>query len=101
NTAVVTGPGSVWSNSAYMSVGESGRGNLLIVSNGGAVFNTDGFVGFYAPGALSNSVIVTGTNSLWKNSGALYVGYGSSISPSYWISGNSVIIAAGGSVLAS
>src|SRR5437899_8541735 len=39
NLAVVTGPGSVWSNTFDLSVGRSGAGNGLTITNGGAVLN--------------------------------------------------------------
>jgi T5SS/PEP-CTERM-associated repeat protein len=98
NIAIVTGTGSVWSNSTTMYVGNYGKGNALVVSNGGAVFNTIGYVG-YAARARSNSVLVTGAGSLWKNSGTLYVGLGTSAPTSLPADGNSLTIADAGSVL--
>jgi T5SS/PEP-CTERM-associated repeat protein len=98
NTAIVTGHGSVWSNSTMMFVGNIGKGNMLIVSNGAAVFSTRGYIGFTAR-AQSNSVLVTGTDSLWKNSGDLFVGFGQQ--PPFTLStdGNSLTVANGGSVV--
>jgi T5SS/PEP-CTERM-associated repeat protein len=100
NIAIVTGIGSVWSNSTRMEVGDYGRGNRLVVSNGGAVLNIDGYVGLFAR-ARSNSVLVTGQGSLWKNSGAIYVGLGGSSPASLPADGNSLTIVDAASVLAS
>jgi T5SS/PEP-CTERM-associated repeat protein len=72
-----------------MSVGESGSGNRLVISNGASVVNTSGNIG-NAVTSSSNSVLVTGTNSAWTNTGELRVGFvGSS---------NSLVISNGGSV---
>src|SRR5689334_5969526 len=78
NVAVVTGPGSVWTNSDRMYVGYMDGGNSLIVSNGGAVFGSDGIVGAidFRQNAGNNSVLVTGSGSLWRSSAALLVGWG-------------------------
>ncbi len=77
NTAIVTGPGSVWSNRANLSVGSGfgTRSNQLFISNGGAVFNNVGTINDVGGG--SNQVVtVSGTGSVWSNSSDLYVGGG-------------------------
>jgi len=60
NLAVISGAGSLCTNSdlTYIS---SGSGNQLIITNGGAVAGRIAFI--YGN---SNSVAVTGTNSTWK-----------------------------------
>ena len=73
-----------------MYVGLNGPANSLVISNGGRVINTDGYVGSN-PGSDNNSALVTGTNSVWTNSGDLYVGYFSV--------GNSLVISNGGRVI--
>lgn len=73
NYALVTGPGSLWTNATDLTVGFQGAGNLLVVSNAGQVADRHGFIGFQA-GANSNQVVVAGTNTLWINSGDLFVG---------------------------
>ena len=40
NAALVSGPGSVWSNSGDLYVGYSGSGNTLTSANGGVVTAT-------------------------------------------------------------
>jgi T5SS/PEP-CTERM-associated repeat protein len=45
NTATVTGSNSVWNNSDLLAVGWQGSGNTLTIAAGGAVFNTDGYIG--------------------------------------------------------
>ncbi len=72
NTATVTDPGSIWSIFSSFLVG-GGAGNQLIVTNGGAVLCGDGYVGSGAAGS-NNLVTVTGSNSLWRMTGTLYVG---------------------------
>ena len=74
NSALVTGPGSIWSNTGNFYVGNSGSSNGLTIANGGHVFNTTGYLGGNA--GASNSVLVAGAGSLWSNSSSLYVGNG-------------------------
>jgi T5SS/PEP-CTERM-associated repeat protein len=89
NRALVAGTHSVWTNSADMYVGDFSVGNSLMISNGGWVFNGDGYLG-RATGSDSNSVVVTGAGSVWTNSSYVYVGcYGA---------GNSLTIDNGGRV---
>ncbi len=47
----MTGSGSVWSNRYYLHVGDSGAGNSLVVSNGGAVVAGNVVVAASASGA--------------------------------------------------
>ncbi len=87
--AIVTGSGSVWSNSGPLHVGEHGTGNTLALTNGGAAYNTWGYLGYEAD-ASNNTVAVTGPGSAWNCSTNLYLAfYGRS---------NSLSIAAGGAV---
>ena len=77
NIAMVTGPGSVWSNRANLSVGEGGGmgGNQLIISGGGVVYNNTGTINDNNFGS-NDFVIVSDTGSVWSNSSNLYVGGG-------------------------
>jgi len=60
NTAVVTGSGSVWSNTASLYVGKNGAGNQLLVSNAATAFTASSLhVGFNA----------TSTNNVVRNDG--------------------------------
>jgi len=77
----VSGGNTVWTNSGQLFVGApkgliSTFNNQLTVSNGAKVYNTTGVVGDSF--ANNNTAIVTGTNSLWFNSGSLTVGNGTS-----------------------
>src|SRR5207245_604273 len=77
NVAVVTGAGSVWSNASIFGfyVGVNGRGNQLVVSNGG-VLHGAGFVSMGAnPSSSSNVAMVTGSGSLWDTASTLYLGF--------------------------
>ncbi len=75
NTALVTGTNSAWIASPYgMYIGETSAGNTLIVSNGALLTSTMlSVIGDTWHGS-SNQVLVTGTNSVWSNSGSLEVG---------------------------
>jgi len=74
DSALVTGPGSVWLNQGDLSVGWYGAADLmsnsLVVSNGGAVSDVNGWVGDDANG---NSALVSGPGSVWSNSSNLYM----------------------------
>src|SRR5438105_380603 len=73
NVALVTGAGSVWSEATQVSVGQSGVGNQLIVTNGGQVLSDNGRVGSVGS---NNLAIVTGAGSYWTNQTDFYVGVG-------------------------
>ncbi len=81
--------GGTVSLSGDLTVGTNGPNTTLIITNGGSVSNTTGYVG-YNQGASNNQVIVTGTNSAWNNSGALTVGQDGS--------DNTLLITNGGTV---
>jgi T5SS/PEP-CTERM-associated repeat protein len=74
NAAVVSGSGSIWSNSYSLTVGGEGYQNQLTVSNSGKVYSTTGYIG-YTDSSRNNTVLVTGVSSVWTNSGVLFVGY--------------------------
>jgi len=88
NSVLVTGEGSAW-NGSIILVGFSGSSNSLVISDGGTVANGNGYIGFSASSS-NNTALVTGANSLWTNSGDLYVGDSGS--------SNSLVIANGGTV---
>jgi len=71
NSALVSGPGSLWDNSGSLTIGSAGAYNLLTINNGGLVSNVNGFVGF--SGGTLNTAIVN--NATWINTFRLYVGY--------------------------
>jgi T5SS/PEP-CTERM-associated repeat protein len=74
NIATVSGPGSVWdAGITPCYVGYNGSGNTLVVTNGGAMYNGHGYIGYF-PSALSNAVNVTGAGSVWSNRNELRVG---------------------------
>ncbi|MFZ2643453.1 MAG: hypothetical protein WA117_20850, partial [Verrucomicrobiia bacterium] len=91
NSVLVTGSGSVWSNRVFLCVGLYGSANSLTIADGGQVLSAGAEVGDWA-GANNNSVLVTGTGSVWNSSDYLAVGDRSGV-------GNSLTIAGGGLVL--
>jgi outer membrane autotransporter protein len=89
NTVLVSGDGSVWTNSESLRVGYNGSDNGLTVSDGGQVYNNFGAIG--RNGNSSNNVaLVTGAGSVWVNNQNLRVGIEGS--------GNHLTIAGGGHV---
>lgn len=92
NTGLVMGGGSLWNNSDGICIGYGGRGNGLILTNGGRAISSFGTLG-YASTAVSNIVWVTGPGSVWSNTGPLTIGCAASR--------NSVIVSNGGSLFSS
>ena len=89
NLLTIGNTNTILTNASDLYVGSSGAGNSMVISNGGAVVNSNGYIGREA-NSSNNSVLVTGTNSAWTNTGDLNVGNeGSS---------NSLVISSGGSV---
>jgi T5SS/PEP-CTERM-associated repeat protein len=75
NAVLVSGTGSVWSNSTYpIYVGYQGVSNTLTVANGGKVYTPTLHVGFTAS-ASNNTVNLSGDGSLLRANSGAYVGY--------------------------
>ena len=91
NSVLVTGAGSVWSNGDVLYIGWWSTGNSLKIADGGAVYDTDAYVG--TGNCTNNTVTVSGNGALWQNQGNLYVG-DAGVS-------DQLTIGTGGSVLAS
>jgi len=68
---LVTDFGSAWTNTGALTVGYSGSANQLIVTNGGFVRSSTADIGRIGN---NNSVLVTGTNSVWTMSAYLEMG---------------------------
>ena len=74
NTATIAGLGSVWSNALDLYIGPGGSGNKLIITNGGQVINVG--VGYINYGIDSNSVLVSGSGSVWNSMAGLLLSSG-------------------------
>lgn len=70
NTALISGAGSLWTNSSTLTIGYGGCGNQLLITASGTVCNAAGTIGNTA-GASNNTVCVTGSGSSWRNSGSI------------------------------
>ena len=92
NRAIITGGGSIWTNSGDLTIGNSGSGNSLVVTNGGMVFDADGIVGNNAS-ASNNTVLISGTGSVWTCAANVVVGYAGS--------GNTLTVSNGGILVTS
>lgn len=94
NSALVTGAGSSWQNLRTFAVGygstASGGGNLLTISDGGAVIN--GGEAFIGKSVGTNQVVVTGAGSLWQSFSNFWFGFDPDMGH------NSLIISNGGAV---
>jgi T5SS/PEP-CTERM-associated repeat protein/uncharacterized repeat protein (TIGR03803 family) len=90
NTVLVSGTGSIWTNTSDLEVGYNGAGNGLIISNGGAVYNGYGNIGLNSTTSSNNLVLVSGNGSVWNNRNEVNVGVSGA--------GNELIISNGGGV---
>jgi T5SS/PEP-CTERM-associated repeat protein/autotransporter-associated beta strand protein len=70
-TATVDGVGSTWTHGSDFHVGDSGTG-VLNISNGGAVSNGTGYLGFNF--GSDGTASVDGPGSSWTTNGFFYVG---------------------------
>jgi len=75
---VISGNGSVWTNTIDAWIGYSSHGNRLIITNGGRLRSGRTYIGYTLGSGDGNSALVTGRNSVWTNTGDLYVGGGGS-----------------------
>jgi T5SS/PEP-CTERM-associated repeat protein len=80
NAVLVTGPTSTWYNSGDLYVGRTplrpstpNFNNSLTIADGGRVQSTYCYIGYAF--SISNTVVVTGTNSILDNTMDVYVGY--------------------------
>jgi T5SS/PEP-CTERM-associated repeat protein len=91
NSVLVTGSGSSLYNysPATLTIGNSGSGNSMVVSNGGHVSAAYSYIGYNA-GSSNNSVLVTGSGSLLSTTSNIFIGNSGS--------GNSLVISNGGKV---
>ncbi|MCC7517664.1 MAG: hypothetical protein IT578_00600 [Verrucomicrobiae bacterium] len=76
NRVLITGPGSMLSNSSYISVGNRGSGTLII-SNGGNYYNP--WASSYAmiaghTASATGAVVVTGSGSMIRLAGGVSIG---------------------------
>jgi T5SS/PEP-CTERM-associated repeat protein/autotransporter-associated beta strand protein len=87
----VSGPGSTWTTSAYLYVGETGPGTLQI-TDGGALSVPGGYYDYTYiaanPGS-SGVVTVSGSGSTWTNSG--YISVGTAATGAVTITGGGVV----------
>ncbi len=91
NEAVLTGVGSVWTNTSVLELGYiGGGGNRFVIADGGVLVNSNAFLG-HNQFSANNEMLVTGAGSLCINSGGLHIGeFGA---------GNRLIITNGGRVV--
>ena len=73
-SVTVDGVGSLWTNSGDLYVGGYNGVGTLTISHGGQVSDQNGYLGQYSTTSTLASATVTGSNSSWANSTALYVG---------------------------
>jgi len=96
NTALVTGPGTLWTNSPFFGtpgqfmVGGVGSRNSLVLSNSAVIVDDVGYIGSGAPD--DHNTVLVADNAVWVNHQTLYVAY---------YGQENVLTIAGGSVIAS
>jgi fibronectin-binding autotransporter adhesin len=74
NSVVVSDPGSVWTSTGNLYVGDRGVSNSVTLTNGGKAFCAYAYVGNEI-GASTNSLQVTGAGSVWSNWFTLNIGF--------------------------
>jgi fibronectin-binding autotransporter adhesin len=75
NSLIVTGSGTIFTNTGLLSVGGSGLSNYLSVANGGIVYSGSATIG--SGNASSNNIaVVAGAGSQWVIGGTMTVGDG-------------------------
>jgi fibronectin-binding autotransporter adhesin len=84
-TNLISGVTNNWPGDYY--VGSNYVFDALLIQNGGALSNYNGYIG-YNVGANSNLVLISGSGSIWNNSTNLIVGAGGT--------GNSLMVSNGG-----
>ena len=87
NKLVVSGNSTLLTNSGDTYIGYDGHNNSMVISNGGTVVNSNGWIGY---GSTASNNIVTVNGGTWSNSGNLYVGLDGA--------SNSLVITNGGTV---
>ena len=92
NTLNVLNTNTVLTNSGNLTVGGSGSGNSLVISNEGQVANNGVTIIGNSNTSSHNSVLVTGSNSLLSNGNWLVLGWDGS--------GNSLTMSNGGQTIA-
>ncbi|MCX6909876.1 MAG: hypothetical protein NTY01_17790, partial [Verrucomicrobia bacterium] len=82
NSVLVTGSGSLFdNNNNNLVIGNVGSSNSMVIDSSAQVLSGDGGFGGGAAAigldaaSINNSVLVSGGNSIWNNSGDLYIGY--------------------------
>jgi T5SS/PEP-CTERM-associated repeat protein len=71
---VVNGTNASWTSSTDFTDGYNGAGDGLIISNGGSVYDSMGYIG-YGNYSSNNTALVTDAGSSWNNINSLYIGY--------------------------
>lgn len=74
NSVLVTGAGSLWSNSSAIYVGEMGGHNTLTIASSGKVMSTSSTMMGDSFSGHSNLLQVIGAGSMLTNAGGLWVG---------------------------
>lgn len=96
NTVVVDGGGSVWSNRSGLNVGSfGGFSQLLMIQNGGAVYDETCILGFDTASS-NNTVVVSGPGSVWRHANQLAIGLSGTDNQLVITNGGAVISARGG-----
>jgi T5SS/PEP-CTERM-associated repeat protein len=94
NSVLVTGGGSTWkiNGTLYMGNGSTDSNNTLVISNGGLATSTYAYIGGQSQG---NTVLVTGSGSIWSNSQVLAIGNSSFGSGTLTVANGASIVESG------
>jgi outer membrane autotransporter protein len=92
NEVSISGLNAVWKSSGDLTVGNEGSSNHLVLTSGALLENSSARIGATS-NAFNNTVLVSGADSVWLNTGSIIVGAAGN-------SNNSVTVENGGSVIA-
>jgi len=79
NGISIDGSNTTFRVTGNLQMGNGGFGNYMVISRGGRVITSSASIDSLNPSGRSNTVWITGSQSLWSNTGSLYVGVRSSL----------------------
>jgi T5SS/PEP-CTERM-associated repeat protein len=74
---IITGSGSLLTNQTDFRLGQAGVSNLLVVTDGGTLADSFGYIGNFNLAGSGNLAIIDGPHSSWANRSDFYAGFGS------------------------
>jgi T5SS/PEP-CTERM-associated repeat protein len=103
-TNITSGVTSNWSGDYIIGISNA-YDDVLLIQSGGVLSNDDGYVGGPVNGGIygggNDVAVVSGTGSVWNNSGELYVGSGAGNNNLLIVTNGGAVYSVGGSIAGS